>query len=716
MKKFLLTLFAVLTASVAFAGDGTKANPYTVADVQAMDMDNLPADLVWVKAYIAGSANNKLENFITTADGAVASNLMLSDAQSETDYTKCIPVQLASKTQARTDLNLIDNPTNLGRVLLVSGNIQKYFSVAGIKNITEYELSGEGVDPTPQPQGDNYEAALTDGKGNWTFEDVTLPEGLTYIWQQTSNYGMKATAFANSTKYVSESYLVSPAIILKENSVLTFDHVQRYGAEDPSTQLTLWICGKENESWEYQLPIPTYSTGEDWNFVSSGDIDLSAYAGRTIHLRFRYTSSEDFAATWEIKNVKVTNAKAAEAAPTLKDPSNKPESAYTIAQAIEIINNKDQYDMSKEVYTKGTIVNIKSIDVDKYVRAQYWIADNSSADSIQVYNGYYLGGADFTANDQIKVGDEVIVCGRLTLYNTTYEIDQNNYIYSLNGKTAEGEDTDPYAKVEAISIAKFLENADPDTQYKLTGVVRNVVNTTYGNFDLCDKDNEEVKIYIYGVVKPDSLDNNKIWSSLGVNEGDLLTIVGTYTTYKDSPQIAKAVYIKHEKGSAPVVNIENTPETAYTTTKAVELIDAGQGLSAKVYVKGKITRLGVENSSGDLVDLPGNSYGNATYFITDGTTEFEIYRGYFLGNEKFTAEDQIKVGDEVIVYGQLTKYKETYEMAQGSYIYSLNGATGIRSIDNGKQSMDNAIFDLSGRRVEKVQKGIYIMNGRKVVK
>ena len=145
MKKLLLSLFAVLTATFAFAGDGTKTNPYTVADLQAMDANNLTDEVAWVKAFIAGSANNKLEAFVTTAEGAVASNLMIADAQSEKDYTKCVPVQLSSGSSARKALNLIDNPTNLGKTLLVQGSISKYFSVVGIKNIAEFELSGEGT-------------------------------------------------------------------------------------------------------------------------------------------------------------------------------------------------------------------------------------------------------------------------------------------------------------------------------------------------------------------------------------------------------------------------------------------------------------------------------------------------------------------------------------------------------------------------------------------
>lgn len=733
MRKNLLTLFAVLTATFAMGQKVTldfTENSWGLPEGSA------------AKAFETATFSNGTYAVTLTAseDGGYYFNakdkyLMLGKQGASLQFPKFdfavgkIVITGRAGASGKTVMNIYvgENEASTATTGSVEPNtyaIAEAYQAAGTAyvlkvasahnaQITKIEVYQVGEGPGPQPQDENYEAALTDTKGNWTFEDVTLPEELTYIWQQSSSYGMKATAYVNGTGYVSESYLVSPAIILKENSVLTFDHVQRYAAEDPSTQLTLWIRGEEEESWQYQLPIPNYSDGSSWTFVSSGDIDLSAYAGKTIHLRFRYTSNETNTATWEIKNVKVTNAKAAEAAPTLKDPSNKPESAYTIAQAIEIIKNKDQYDMSKEVYTKGRIVNIKSIDVDKYVRAQYWIADESCADSIQVYNGYYLGGADFTDNNQIKVGDEVVVCGKLTLYNTTYEIDQNNYIYSLNGKTAEGEETDPYAKVEAISIAKFLENADPDTQYKLTGVVRNLKNATYGNFDLCDKDNEDVKIYIYGVVKQDDLENNKIWGSLGVAEGDVLTIVGTYTTYNDAPQIAKAVYIKHEKGSEPVVSIENTPETAYTATEAVALIDAGQGLSANVYVKGTISQVGIEKN-GEMTDLPGNSYGNATYFITDGQTTLEVYRGYYIGNERFTAEDQIKVGDEVIVYGQLTKYNETYEVNRNNYIYSLNGVTN--GIDNIEVAKSGAIFDLSGRRVEKAQKGIYIVNGRKFVK
>ena len=147
MKRSLFFLITWFITSVTFAGDGTKSNPYTVTDLQAMNVNSLTDEEGWVLAYIVGSADNKLENFITTASGAVRSNIMLADTQSETNYTRCIPAQMASNTAARTALNLVDNPTNLGKTLLVKGSISKYFSVVGIRNISEWELFDEGNEP-----------------------------------------------------------------------------------------------------------------------------------------------------------------------------------------------------------------------------------------------------------------------------------------------------------------------------------------------------------------------------------------------------------------------------------------------------------------------------------------------------------------------------------------------------------------------------------------
>ena len=155
-------------------------------------------------------------------------------------------------------------------------------------------------------------------------------------------------------------------------------------------------------------------------------------------------------------------------------------------------------------------------------------------------------------------------------------------------------------------------------------------------------------------------------------------------------------------------DITNTAEAPYTVSQAINFIANSDkyDLSKAVYVQGTVL-------AEDLA-IDATEFGNATYTISDGTENLIIYRGKYLNNAKFTSEDQLKAGDEVIVYGKLVNYEGKSEMTSGNYIYSLNGVTdGISNIEVAKS---NVIYDLSGRRVEKAVKGIYIVNGKKVVK
>ena len=156
------------------------------------------------------------------------------------------------------------------------------------------------------------------------------------------------------------------------------------------------------------------------------------------------------------------------------------------------------------------------------------------------------------------------------------------------------------------------------------------------------------------------------------------------------------------------VDISNTPETAYTVAKAIELINAGEGLDTKVYVKGTVSTI-TEIST---------QYGNATYNISDdGTTtnELVVFRGYYVGGEKFTLGDEIEVGDEIVVYGKLVLFNNTTpEITTGSSIYSVNGITaGVNSITSDEADSNAPVFNVAGQRVSNSFKGIVIKNGKK---
>ena len=174
----------------------------------------------------------------------------------------------------------------------------------------------------------------------------------------------------------------------------------------------------------------------------------------------------------------------------------------------------------------------------------------------------------------------------------------------------------------------------------------------------------------------------------------------------DEYEAAKVSYELTVK-AASTVDLKNTPETAYTVAKALELINAGEGLEANVYVKGQIT---------NIQDVDTGDFGNATYTISDDATAANallIYRGYYYDKGKFTSKDQIKVGDVVVVYGKLVKFYEKFEMNSGNHIYSINGVvSGVDNITVDK-NVDAPAYNIAGQRVNDAYKGIVVKNGKK---
>ena len=152
-----------------------------------------------------------------------------------------------------------------------------------------------------------YTETFASSQGDFSVDNLTLPDGFTSIWNWDSQYGMVAKCIKGSTKYESESWLISPCVELPENEtcVLSFSHAAKFFQS--TSQMSLWISTDYDESdpeaaqWN-RLIIPTYPTGSNWNWYESGDIDLSEYKGQYVNIAFRYTSTSSYAPQWEIKN------------------------------------------------------------------------------------------------------------------------------------------------------------------------------------------------------------------------------------------------------------------------------------------------------------------------------------------------------------------------------------------------------------------------------
>ncbi len=114
-------------------GDGTKENPYTIADV--IKLNNSTSGKVWVVGYIMGNYKSETELNADPQD----SNIALGETAGASSF---LPVQLPSGS-VRTALNVKDNPTNVGRMVKVYGSLESYFSTTGIKSVTDYEFVEE---------------------------------------------------------------------------------------------------------------------------------------------------------------------------------------------------------------------------------------------------------------------------------------------------------------------------------------------------------------------------------------------------------------------------------------------------------------------------------------------------------------------------------------------------------------------------------------------
>ena len=204
----------------------------------------------------------------------------------------------------------------------------------------------------------------------------------------------------------------------------------------------------------------------------------------------------------------------------------------------------------EDVYIKGKVASIKYEFSAQYGTATFFIsADGQNDFTFQCYSVYYLENKPWVdGNTQIKVGDEVIICGKVVNYNgnTPETASKKAYIYSLNGvtKNENSENPDPQPSVTTATCAEIIAGAD-GTNYRVTGKCVEIANTTYGNWYLEDATG---KIYIYGTL--DAEGKTKNFASLGIEVGDELTVEGPKKTWNETVELVDVKVIEIKKGAA----------------------------------------------------------------------------------------------------------------------------------------------------------------------
>ena len=203
--------------------------------------------------------------------------------------------------------------------------------------------------------------------------------------------------------------------------------------------------------------------------------------------------------------------------------------------------------------------------------------------------------------------------------------------------------------IKAVTVADFLAAEEGTALYELTGIVKNLANTTYGNFDLVDATGS---VYVYGLTGNGAIgSNDKSFASLGINEGDVITIIGTRTSYKETPQVGGTAYLKEHVVAASVATI-------------AEFLAQPKGTWCKL--------------TGTLANLKSDVYGN--FDLVDETASVYVYgltTSFVAKNDKSFANLGLKEGDVVTLVGKRDSYNDQDQVGGPAYYLShVEGTTG----------------------------------------
>ena len=310
----------------------------------------------------------------------------------------------------QTDVTLYVNESTLAPTLSVPKNL-----------IADAESSTVTVVWDAVENAESYDVTCAGQKKNVTGKEATFTDVAVGTYEVS--VVAKGTGFKNSKAAVTSVIVGKPTL---DKPVIK---TVRETANGFYAELESAVQYAESYSWDlYEGSVAdenlvgngTNTTVKFSVTINNSDFTIDALKPETKYFLVitakaaGYTSSESDAASF-------TTAAVADGGSLAKP--------FTAAEAITAIDAGG--DLTNK-HVKGVITEVTSFS-STYSSITYNI--ESGDKTLMVYSGLDLGKSQFSSIDDLKVGDEVLVCGTLKKFGTTYEFDYNNYIVTLNGKT-----------------------------------------------------------------------------------------------------------------------------------------------------------------------------------------------------------------------------------------------------------------------------------------
>ena len=267
-------------------GDGTAANPYNVA--KAMEIVNTGAattDEVYVTGTIDqitevdtgsyGNATYSINDGTGTASMLVYRGYWLNGAK----FTS------ADQLEAGKEVIV------LGKLVAYNGNPQ----LAQGNKLVKYDGQGAPEEPVD-------EAVFLSASSDKGAEDWTLTGEKKWTWESYNGKYYLNISCQNAPQ-TEDLYAISPVIDLAATGYksMSFMHAAKFQEGGFKEKCQIGIREEGAKEWTV-LKFTGYPGTENWTFVNSGDIDISAYAGKKVQIAFIYGAG--CTDKWEINALK----------------------------------------------------------------------------------------------------------------------------------------------------------------------------------------------------------------------------------------------------------------------------------------------------------------------------------------------------------------------------------------------------------------------------
>ena len=289
---------------------------------------------------------------------------------------------------------------------------------------------------------------------------------------------------------------------------------------------------------------------------------------------------------------------------TLESPYN-PKAAYDVAAALE----KDAK-TENDVYVAGKISSVKYTFSAAYGTATFNISEDGSTNGTQFpcYSVYYLGNRAWAEGDtQVAVGDEVIICGKLTNYggNTPETASKAAYIYSLNGVTDGGEP----APVITVTSLKQTE-----TGFSATWTASNL-----GDFEK----------FVWNLVRvSDEAEDGIVYTAAGDTAKDVMTlnaVAGTsnsHEAWNEALEVGTTYYFIVSAWDGSDYIAQNDPEKSKFTAR--DMSQSGNETTV-TFTKDQLAAAAANGAKVEMDSVI--SFTNSTDYGSNTVTELRIYKG-----------------------------------------------------------------------------------------